>query len=223
MSPSAPTAIAALASGATRCHLPVAWLGSIKTGRGGFSFKTGTARKSNVFLVAGSYRLYAPFAEDYVRVALRRYVLRAHQEFLYRGRKPSFKKHGLFKFSDFGQKPKVLHIPRAYLNNVDVLREHVYVARVHYLAYYGKAGLFLGLFQKLQPLESEPLQIIRRSPRLKSPSAQKPCPRLFDLFGAVNEKGLCLDAARACYDLYGLAAYLDALHVYYGLALELLA
>ena len=54
ISPSAPTAIAAFANGSTKSRLPVACDGSIIIGKCDFSFITGTALKSNVFLVAVS-------------------------------------------------------------------------------------------------------------------------------------------------------------------------
>src|SRR5213594_4081996 len=46
--PSAPAATAALDIGATRFHLPVAWLGSTITGKWDNSFRVGTAAKSRV-------------------------------------------------------------------------------------------------------------------------------------------------------------------------------
>ena len=46
--PSAPAATAAFDIGATRFHLPVAWLGSTMTGKCDSSFNVGTAARSSV-------------------------------------------------------------------------------------------------------------------------------------------------------------------------------
>src|SRR5437867_12069976 len=69
--PSAPQAMAALAIGATRFHLPVAWLGSTMTGKWENSLMFGTADRSRVFrysvskvLMPRSYRLLFPLAMD---------------------------------------------------------------------------------------------------------------------------------------------------------------
>ena len=79
-----------------------------------------------------------------------------------------------------------MHIARADLENVCVLSHQFHVAIAHHLRDDAEAGGLFRFGQQLQPFRLEPLEIVRRSARLESPSTQKFCSGLGDAFSRLH-------------------------------------
>ena len=196
MTPSAPTATPPSASGLTSQRLPVAWLGSTMTGRCVSRSRSGTAARSIVFRVyvsnvrmPRSHRitLGLPGADD---------VLGGHQEFLDRRAVAALEHDRARDPADVAQQRVVLHVPGADLEDVGVLGDDVDLVGFHDLGDDRQAGPLARLGEEPEAGDAEPLERVRRGPRLERAAAQDRGAGRLDRVGRLEQLLPALDRAR---------------------------
>src|SRR6266851_4709126 len=138
INPSAPIATPARESAGTRLLLPVAWLGSRITGRCVNSFSAGIAAISQVFRVTVS-KVRIPRSHKITSGFPCAVMYSADIN-------NSFTVLLSPRFSNTG----CLHVPRAHLHHVRVLRDQIDVAVTHHFRDNRQAGRFFGFLQQLQ-------------------------------------------------------------------------
>src|SRR5437870_4948316 len=112
-------------------------------------------------------------AEDHVVVAAGHDVFGAEQPFLDGGRHTALQQHRLVYNAQGAQKMVILHIARAHLQNINVRKHRNDLRWVHDLADHHEIVSLAGDAQQPQALFAKPLEGIRRTARLESPSAQQ--------------------------------------------------
>ena len=120
----------------------------------------------------GLERANPAFAEDDVRVAGGQHVLGGEQPFLDRRRQATLQQDGAAALAHRLQEREVLHVARADLEDVDVLVEDLDVVRVDDLGDDRQAGGAARLGEELECGDAEPLERVRRRPRLPGAAAQ---------------------------------------------------
>ena len=138
---------------------------------------------------------YAALAEDYVLVAVRHDILRAHEQLFYRVREAALDEYRLARLAELLQQFEVLHIARADLNHVHVLEERQMV-RVHDFRDYRQPRLFFGFEQQVDAVGLEPLEVVGRRARLERAAAQHRRARGLDALRYGYNLLLALDRAR---------------------------
>ena len=141
-------------------------------------------------------RLDPALAEDDPLVPLLGDVLGRHQQLLDRRRHPALQQHRLVRAPHLGQEEEVLAIPRADLDHVRVLQDRLDVPRIHQLRHHRQPCLVARRTQDLQPLVAEPLERVRRCPRLERAAPQHRCARLRDHARRLERLLTVLDRAR---------------------------
>ena len=129
MTPSAPAAMPARASGTTRSRRPAACDGSTITGRWLSRCTIAIADTSSMLRIDGSNDADPALAQHDVEVAALRDVLGGHQPFLVGRGQPALEHHRLAGRADRLQQREVLHVARADLQHVGVLGDDVDVGR----------------------------------------------------------------------------------------------
>src|SRR5262245_61560231 len=151
----------------------------------------------------------AALAEDDVVVAAAQHVLGRQQPLLDRRRDAALDHHRFADVAELAQQGEVLHVARADLVDVGVLVDHLDLTEIHHL---GDQLHALGggrVAEQAQPLLAEPLEAVRRAPRLERATAEALGA------GAPHRRGgrahllLVLGRARAGHDDHLVAADAD--------------
>ena len=134
-------------------------------------------------------RPHSALAQDHLVVPLAHDVFGRHQKFFQRRRQPALQQHRLPLASRFLQQGKILHVPGANLNHVRVLGHQLQRLMVDRLRHDPQPEPLPDLRHDLQRFFTQPLERIRRSPRLvrAAPEELRPgsrhllgnCERLF--------------------------------------------
>ena len=135
-------------------------------------------------------------AEDDPLVSLARDVLGRHQQLLDRRRRPALQQDRLVGPPHLGEQHEVLHVPRADLDHVRGVQHRLHVPRVHQLGHDRQPGLFARLAQDHERLLAEPLERVRRGPRLERAAAQPRRAGLVDRARRLERLLAVLDRAR---------------------------
>ena len=173
MTPSAPTAIAALVSGRTRSRRPPECDGSTMTGRCDSRWATGHGADVERVAGRGLERPDAALAEHDVEVAALRDVLGRHQPLLDGGVHAALEQDRLAGRADGLEQREVLHVAGADLKHVGVRADQVDARRVDDLGDDRQADLRPDLGQDLQAGLAESLERVRRGPRLERAAAEQ--------------------------------------------------
>ena len=91
----------------------------------------------------------AAFAENYVGIAVGDDVFGGHQEFFDGAAEAALEKHGLAAFAERFEQHEVLHVARADLHHVGVLRDEIDVAIAHDFGHDAEAGRGFRFLQEL--------------------------------------------------------------------------
>ena len=137
----------------------------------------------------------APLAEDDVLVAARHDVFGAHQPFLDRGGKAALEEDGLVGVAELLEQLEVLHVARAHLDDVHVLREELDVVGGHDLGHDRKSRLGAGLLEQPQAVVLESLERIGGGAGLERAAAQEIRAHLLNLLRDAADLLLALDRA----------------------------
>ena len=148
--PSAPMATPARETAGTRLRLPVAWLGSSITGRCVSSLSTGNRGDVAGVARGGFEGADAALAENHVGIAVRDDVFGGHEQFFDGGAEAALQQHGPAAFAERFQEHEVLHVARADLHDVGVLRDEIDVAIAHDFGDDAEAGRGFRFLQELQ-------------------------------------------------------------------------
>ena len=140
-------------------------------------------------------RADAALAENDIAIAAGHDIFRAHQQLLERVGKAALEKDRLFDRAHLLQKIIILHVARADLNDVDVLKQRQ-VLDVHQLRHDGQSRLLLGDLKQADALAMQPLEVIRGRARLERAPAQQLRARSLDSLRNVYDLLLRFDRAR---------------------------
>ena len=121
-------------------------------------------------------------AENDIFVAAGHDVLGAHQQFLDGVGKAALEQDGLADLTQLLEQLEVLHVARANLNDVNVLKQRQMVD-VHDLGDDGQAGFLLGFAQQLDALAVESLEGVGGGAGLERAAAEHICAGSLDGFG----------------------------------------
>src|ERR1035437_4382471 len=160
----------------------------------------------------------AALAEDDVVIAAGQDVLGGEQEFFDASRDAAFEQHGFGLLAELAQQVEVLHIARAHLHDVGILREQRNLRLVHHFADYQQAVAVGGGAEHLKTLGAEALELIRRTARLEGSTADHPGASAGRQLGALLDLVAVLHAARAGHDDHGVAADGERAHLHNGAA-----
>ena len=117
-------------------------------------------------------RADAALAEDDVRIAGGHDVLGTHQKLLQGRRHAALEEDGLLRVgADLLEEVEVLHVPRADLDDVDVVEE-IDVLEVHQLRHDRKPRLLLRKGEEAKPLRAHALEGVGGGARLERAAAQ---------------------------------------------------
>ena len=140
-------------------------------------------------------RADAALAENDVVVAAGHDVFRAHQQLLERVGKPALEQNRLFDRAHLLEQVVVLHVARADLDDVDVVKQRQ-MLDVHELRHDGQPRLLLGDLQQADPLAVQTLEVIGGGPRLECAAAQQLRARGLDGLGDIDDLLLGFHGAR---------------------------
>jgi len=149
----------------------------------------------------------AALAQDDLRVALRHDIFRRHQQLFDLAAEPALEQHGLLQFPHLEQQAVVLHVARADLQHVRVIRRGLAVVVVHDLGHHRQAGLLARLGEDLQALYAQSLEGVGRGARLEGAPAQHVCARRLHRVGDLQCLRAALHAARPGHDAQLRAAH----------------
>ena len=116
---------------------------------------------------------HAALAENHLAVALGEDVLRAQQQIVIVAAMPRLSSTGLPSFPTVLQQRIVLHVARADLDAVGVLGDESRALFVHRLGDDRQSRFLARACEQLEPLDSEPLERVRRAARLERAAAQR--------------------------------------------------
>src|ERR1700690_3202945 len=102
--------------------------------------------------------------------------------------------------ADLKEKPKVLHVPCAYLYYIGILCNHLKVPWIHDLGDNRKPCLLPCCRTMLQPLLAKALEGIWICPRLICPSPEKRSTCCLDLFCNAGQHGPVLNGTWPCHN-----------------------
>ena len=114
------------------------------------------------------------------------------------------------------QQRVVLHIARAHLEHVRVLRHLLHQPRVHHFGDDGQAGFLAGFAQDPQPFQAQTLEIVGRSAGLVGAAAQHVRPGAFHGAGDFQRLLAALHRARPGNDHRALAAEAHPAHLHHA-------
>src|ERR1019366_8797817 len=160
----------------------------------------------------------AAFAENNVVIAAGQYVLGGEQEFLDAGSDAPFQQHRLGLLAELAQQVEVLHIARAHLHDVRILRQQRDLRLVDDFADYQQAVAVGGGAQHFQALGAQTLKSIRRVALLEGAAAYHPGAGAGRQLGALLDLVPVFHAARAGHDDHGVAADGQRAHAHDGAA-----
>src|ERR1022692_3540768 len=140
---------------------------------------------------------YAALAQNHVGVAVGHNVLGGHEQFLDSGTHAALEQHRTAAAAERFQQREILHIARAYLHAVGVLRHQFHIAIAHDLGDDAQPGALLGLAEQFQPFQFQALKVVGRRPRLEGAAAQDPRAGRRHTLGRVHNLLFALHRARA--------------------------
>src|SRR6266850_1189196 len=155
----------------------------------------------------GLERADAALAQDHVVVAAREDVLGREQPFLDGRGDAALEQHRLAGVTELPQQRVVLHVARAHLEDVAVLRDQLDLADVHHLGDDLEVVRIGRAAQHAQPLLAETLEGVRRAARLERAAAQDLRPRPLDGRGNGVHLLIRLRRAGAGHDDHLVAPY----------------
>ena len=118
---------------------------------------------------------------------MRHDIFRAHQQLFHRAAQSAFQQDRPPAFSERFQQHEVLHVSRANLQHVRVLRHERHVAVAHHFRHNREARRLLRLLQQLQPFFFHALEVVGRRPRLKRSATQQFRACLRHAFGCAHD------------------------------------
>ena len=127
--------------------------------------------------------------------------------------RPRFSSTGSAAFAQRFQQHEILHVARADLHHVGIVRDQIDVAIAHHFGDDRQAGGFLGLLQQLQAFFFHALEIVGRSARLEGAAAQELGAGFGDRFGGAHDLVFAFDGARPGDDDEFVAANFRAVHL----------
>ncbi len=146
-------------------------------------------------------RPYPPLAQDHVLPALFGYVLRRQQPLFDRRREAPLEDDAVVgpgdRRADALQEREVRHVARAYLDDLRVLHDELYILGVHDLGDGLEAELARDLGEYLQALLAQALEGVRGGAGLEGAAADILVSGLFDGLGRGDELVVALDGAGA--------------------------
>src|SRR5258706_9745165 len=140
---------------------------------------------------------HAALAEDHFVVALREEVFGREEELLERGRHAALQEDGLARLAELLQQREVLHVARADLQAVGVLRDELDGLRVQDFGDDREAGLLPHAGEDFQARLAEALEGIGGRPRLERAAPVERRARLADRVADLDRLGQRLDRAGA--------------------------
>ena len=141
-------------------------------------------------------------------------VFRGHQQLLHRAAQSALQQHRSPAFSQCFQQHEILHVPRAHLHHVRVLRHQVHAALAHHFRNNRQPRHPLGFLQQFQSLFFHALKIVRRCSRLERAPAQQFRSCLRHGFGRLHDLLFRFHRAGPGHHHKFVAANFRAVHLY---------
>ena len=129
---------------------------------------------------------------------MRHDVFRAHQQLLHGAAQSALQQNRPAAFSERFQQHEILHVARADLQHVCIVRHEIDVAVAHHFCHDSQPRRFFRLLQQLQSFFFHPLKIVWRRARLERTAAQQLRARLRDTFCRTQNLFFRFDRTRSC-------------------------
>ena len=111
-------------------------------------------------------------AKNDLIVSARHNVFGREQQLFQGRRDASFEQNRLIDFPQFAQQIEILHVARAYLQDIEVGQHHLDLRNLHDFADHQQSKLIAGFAQKFKRFQTQSLEGIRRTARLESAAAK---------------------------------------------------